>query len=31
MFWPPLNILFPILACGTAYKVGSGGGWLDDD
>jgi hypothetical protein len=31
MFWPPLNILFLLLACGTAYGVGSGGGWLDND
>lgn len=29
MFWPPLNILFLLLACATAYQVGSGGSWAD--
>jgi hypothetical protein len=29
MFWPPLNILFLLLACGTAYQVGSGGSWAE--
>ena len=29
MFWPPFNILFLLLACATAYQVGSGGSWAD--
>jgi hypothetical protein len=30
MFWPPWNILYLILACATAYVVGSGGDWFGE-